>query len=207
VNARKALLSVSAILALTLASCGTLNRAGKDLFLGVGTPVLILYGGSVDGWESAKAAREGMDSGGAFEVLAFPFTFLYHGFEHTIYGVAHIIDLPLCLFYGLAEIGGVMPEVKPLDIYTGTVFDKWAGSGHVDGHLRNADDEIASAAGEMCGVRAGDKSLGRDAPGVHARSADEFAFDHRDGLTSVGKPPCQWWAGLAGPDDDRVEML
>jgi hypothetical protein len=133
VNARKALLSVSAILALTLASCGTLNRAGKDLFLGVGTPVLILYGGSVDGWESAKAAREGMDSGGAFEVLAFPFTFLYHGFEHTIYGVAHIIDLPLCLFYGLAEIGGVMPEVKPLDIYTGTVFDKWAGSGQSSG--------------------------------------------------------------------------
>ena len=125
-NARQALLSVSALLALTFASCGTVNRAGKDATIGVLSPFVIVYGASVDGWESAKATREGLDSGGAMEVVAFPFTFLYHAFGHTIYTVAHIVDLPLCLFYGLAEIGGVMPDVKPLDIYTGTVFDKWA---------------------------------------------------------------------------------
>ena len=36
------------------------------------------------------------------------------------------VDLPLCLFYGAAELHPSGPEVKPLDIYQGTWFDKWA---------------------------------------------------------------------------------
>ena len=125
-NAPKALLSLSALLALPLASCGTLNRAGKDLMLGIGTPVLIVYGGATDGYTSAKSVREGMDSGAAVEVLAFPFTFLYHAFEHGIYGIIHIIDFPLCLFYGAAELHPYGPEIEPLDFYDGTWFDKWS---------------------------------------------------------------------------------
>lgn len=124
-NARKALLSVS-LLATTLTSCGTLNRAGKDLFLGVGTPVLMIYGGATDGATSAQNVRKGLESGASVEVLAFPFTFLYHAIEHGIYGIIHIIDLPMCLFYGAAELHPYGPEIKPLDIYQGTWFDTWA---------------------------------------------------------------------------------
>lgn len=132
-NAPKALLSLSALLALPLASCGTLNRAGKDLFLGVGTPILMVYGGATDGYTSAKSVRTGMDSGAAVEVLAFPFTFAYHAIEHGVYGIVHIIDFPLCLFYGAAELHPAGPEIMPLDFYQGTWFDKWAAKGKKKG--------------------------------------------------------------------------
>ncbi len=124
-NAQKALLSVSLLLASTLASCGTMNRAGKDLMLGVGTPVLMVYGGATDGYTTSQNVRNGMESGAAVQVLSFPFTFFYHAVEHGLYGVAHLIDLPMCLFYGAAEINPSGPEVKPLDIYHGTWFDTW----------------------------------------------------------------------------------
>ncbi len=128
-NARNALISVSALLATTLASCGTLNRAGKDIFLGLGTPVLMIYGGATDGYSTAKSVRSGMESGAAVEVLAFPFTFCYHAIKHGFYGIVHIVDLPLCLFYGPAELHPSGPEVMPLDIYQGTWFDTWAQKG------------------------------------------------------------------------------
>ncbi|MBX3461603.1 MAG: hypothetical protein KF830_00390 [Planctomycetes bacterium] len=128
-NVRHALLSLSALAATTLASCGTLNRAGKDLMLGVGTPVLMVYGGATDGYTSAKSARTGLESGPVIEVLAFPFTFLFHAIEHGVYGIIHLIDFPLCLFYGAAELHPYGPDIKPLDFYQGTWFDSWAKSG------------------------------------------------------------------------------
>lgn len=127
-NARKALLSVSVLLATTLASCGTFSRACKDVTIGVLTviPVIPIYGGATDGATSAQNVRKGMDSGAGVEVLAFPFTFLYHGLEHILYGVVHIIDLPCCLVYWTAEVHPNGPEIKPLDIYQGTWFDSWS---------------------------------------------------------------------------------
>ena len=127
-NARKVLLSTSALLATTFASCGTLNRAGKDAFIGVLTPVWMVYGGSTDGVTSAQSVQHGMGSGDAVSALAFPFTFCYHAFEHLLYGVVHIVDFPLCLFYGAAELYPNGPDIKPLDIYQGTWFDDWAGT-------------------------------------------------------------------------------
>ncbi|MBL9079133.1 MAG: hypothetical protein JNL08_16645 [Planctomycetes bacterium] len=130
-NARQALLSLSVLAATTLTSCGTLNRAGKDAFVGVLTvvPVLPIYGGATDGYTSAKAVRTGLESGSAVEVLAFPFTFAYHTFEHFVYGIVHIVDFPLCLFYGAAELHPYGPEIKPLDFYQGTWFDHGGKSG------------------------------------------------------------------------------
>lgn len=125
-NARTALLSLSAVLALPLASCGTLNRAGKDLFLGVGTPVLMVYGGATDGYASAKNVRTGMDGGAGIEVLAFPFTFAYHAVEHGFYGIVHLVDFCFTPFYAAAEAHPYGPDIKPLDFYQGTLFDKWA---------------------------------------------------------------------------------
>jgi len=111
---------------MTLTSCGTLNRAGKDLMLGVGTPVLMIYGGATDGLQTSQNVREGMGSGAAVQVLSFPFTFAYHAFEHGLYGLAHLVDLPFCVLYGPAELHPAGPEVMPLDIYQGTWFDSWA---------------------------------------------------------------------------------
>ena len=125
-NVRKLLLPVFALVALTFASCGTINRAGKDLMLGVGTPILMVYGGATDGYATSANVREGLDSGAPVQVLAFPFTFFYHALEHGIYGIVHLVDLPLCLFYGAAELHPYGPEVMPLDIYQGTWFDDWA---------------------------------------------------------------------------------
>jgi predicted small secreted protein len=144
VNARKAILSVSALLATTLASCGTINRAGKDIFLGVGTPVLMVYGGATDGYTSAQNVRTGLGSGGAVEVLAFPFTFCYHALEHGIYGIVHIIDLPMCLFYGPAELHPSGPDIKPLDIYQGTWFDSWAGTTKKSGTDAESGEMVSS---------------------------------------------------------------
>ncbi len=129
--ARKALLSIFALVTVTFASCGTFNRAGKDLVLGVGTPVLALYGGATDGLTSSQSVRDGMGSGAGVQVLAFPFTFGYHALEHAIYGFTHLVDLPLCVLYGAAELHPYGPEVMPLDIYEGTVFDTWAADSRV----------------------------------------------------------------------------
>jgi predicted small secreted protein len=124
-NARKALVAIFALLMVSLASCGTARRAGKDAFVGALTvvPLLPLYGGATDGYTSARKVRDGLHGGAAVEVIAFPFTFFYHFVEHAVYGVIHIIDLPLCALYGAAELHPYGPEIRPLDFYTGTFFD------------------------------------------------------------------------------------
>ena len=123
-NVRKAALVLSVVLATTLASCGTARRAGKDLFVAIASPAIALYGGGVDGYESAVAVRNGLDSSSPVEVLALPFTFLYHTFEHAIYCGIHAVDFFLFPAYGLAELHPAGPEVRPLDFYSGTWFDE-----------------------------------------------------------------------------------
>jgi hypothetical protein len=123
-NARNALLAVTLTLTATLASCGSLRRAGKDAFVAVASPVLVVYGGATDGYESARAVRTGLDSGSAVEVLAFPFTFFYHGIEHAIYCGIHLLDLPLTPLYALTELPPASVPIEPLDFYQGTWFDE-----------------------------------------------------------------------------------
>jgi hypothetical protein len=88
----------------------------------------MVYGGATDGHEAAVGVRKGLDSGSMMEVVAFPFTFAYYAFEHGLYGCIHIIDFFFFPFYGLAELHPNGPEIKPLDFYHGTWFDKWAQS-------------------------------------------------------------------------------
>ncbi|MFM1871874.1 MAG: hypothetical protein RL398_1296 [Planctomycetota bacterium] len=133
---RKALLAVS-LLATTLVSCGTARRAGKDIMLGVGTPVLMLYGGATDGYTTAREVREGMDGSGVIEVVAFPFTFTYNAVKHGVYGLIHLVDLPLCLLYGPAELHPHGPEIEPLDFYQGTMFDKTSSTDAESGETKN----------------------------------------------------------------------
>lgn len=135
VNARKALISVFALAAMTLTSCGTIKRAGKDIFLGAATPVLMLYGGATDGMATSQNVREGMGSGGTVQVISFPFTFFYHAIEHGIYGLTHLVDLPLCAVYGPAELLPGGPKIEPLDIYQGTWFDSSSSTDAESGEL------------------------------------------------------------------------
>ncbi len=125
-NARKVLVSVSALLATTLTSCGTLNRMGEDTMMVVGCPAFIPYAAATDGYTSAKNVREGMGGFSMIEVLALPITFTYHFFEHSVYTLVHAVDLFPCVgVYWLAEIHPHGPEIRPMNIYT-TYFDEWA---------------------------------------------------------------------------------
>ena len=128
-NARKVLLAALVLTTVTLSSCGSLRRAGKDAFVGITSPFLIIYGGATDGYDSAVTVREGLDSGSAVEVLAFPFTFFYHALEHFIYCGIHVLDLPLTPFYALSELPPANNDIQPLDFYQGTWFDQVEGSG------------------------------------------------------------------------------
>ncbi len=78
---------------------------------------------------------------------------------------------------------------------------------HVHADRSGPDSVFGAAAGQVGGVRAGHQRLGWDASGVDAGAADVFALDDRDPLPGGGQPTRQWRSGLAGTDDDRVEML
>ena len=110
-------------LALALQSCGSVRRAGKDLTMAVATPVMMLYGGGVDATASAQEAREGTGGSSVMEVIYFFPAFVWHSVKHGLYGVAHALDFVAFPFYAGAELHPYGPEIKPLDIYSGTWFD------------------------------------------------------------------------------------
>lgn len=127
-NARKASSSIAVLLTVivvvsSLTSCGTMRRLGKDLTVTVASPVIALYGGATDGYASAVNVREGFGENAGVEVLALPFTFVYHTIKHALYCGYHAFDALLFPAYGLAELNDYGPEVEPLDIYMGTWFD------------------------------------------------------------------------------------
>lgn len=123
-NLRQITTTATVFLALTLASCGTFRRAGKDLVLGVGTPVLMLYGGGTDAAASANETKEGLGGSAATEFLTTVVSFPFHAIKHGFYGLVHAGDFFLFPIYGLAELHPYGPDIEPLDYYTGTWFDK-----------------------------------------------------------------------------------
>jgi hypothetical protein len=110
-------------LLLTFTSCGTVNRAAKDVVLGVGTPVLMLYGGGTDAVATAGEVKGGLGGSAATEFFATVFSFPFHAIKHGFYGLIHVGDFFLFPVYGLAEMHPYGPEIEPLDFYTGTWFD------------------------------------------------------------------------------------
>ncbi len=129
-NLRTASLPVLVLLLLTLASCGTTRRAGKDVGVTVLSPVIALYGGSVDGLQAAEGVRDGWQSGPFIGVLVAPFTFTFHTAKHLVYCGVHAVDFFMFPFYGMAELYPDGPGIVPLDYYTGTPFDQ-AGDSEV----------------------------------------------------------------------------
>ena len=121
---RSALPQLAAIVLMGLScSCGTLHRAGKDLVLGVGAPALMVYDGAADGLTTSRNVREGIGGGALVQGVAFPFTFAIHAIEHGVYGITHLVDLPLCPIYGALELYPYGPHIEPLNIYRETWFD------------------------------------------------------------------------------------
>ena len=68
------------------------------------------------------------------------------------------------------------------------------------------DAVFGGAAGEVRGVGAGDQRLGRHAAGVDAGAAEQLALDERDLHPGAGQAAGERRAGLAGADDDGVEV-
>ncbi|MEZ5965566.1 MAG: hypothetical protein R3F56_17155 [Planctomycetota bacterium] len=123
-NLRKASLSTFALLALSLTSCDSFRRAGKDLTVAVLSPGIILYGAATDAVGTTEQAREALGGGSVMQTITLPFAFLWRGVVHTVYCGAHAVDFFLLPVYGLADLHPYGPEIKPLDFYQGTWFDK-----------------------------------------------------------------------------------
>jgi predicted small secreted protein len=123
-NLRKLTTTAIVFLALSLTSCGTARRAGKDLFLGIGTPVLMLYGGGTDAAATAQEVEAGLGGSAATEFFATVVSFPFHAIKHGFYGLVHAADFFLFPIYGLAELHPYGPDIEPLDYYTGTWFDR-----------------------------------------------------------------------------------
>lgn len=75
------------------------------------------------------------------------------------------------------------------------------GDGTWDGH-----PVVLGAAGEMRGIGTRHQCLGRRAAGVDAGAAEAVALDDRHALAGGCQAMCERRAGLAGADDDGVEL-
>lgn len=117
-------LAFVAFLVLSLSSCGTVRRAGKDLGVVAVSPALVLYGGFTDGYTTAREVRTGLGGGPIVEVITMIPASIFHTVKHAIYIVFHAVDFVLFPVYGAAELHPYGPEIKPLDYYTGTFFDQ-----------------------------------------------------------------------------------
>ena len=78
---------------------------------------------------------------------------------------------------------------------------------HVDADITPDHHTIlGGAARDPGGIGARYQGLGRGAAGIDASSADEMALNDSHLHRGAGKAECQRWSGLAGADDDRVEV-
>ncbi len=125
-NLRKSFVAAAVLLALTLSSCGTMRRAGKDLGIVVASPILIPYAGFADGFTDAKNVGEGLGPGATptYEVLVIPFSTAWGLIKHTFFVALHAVDFVAFPIYGAAELYPYGPEIEPLDYYSGTPFDR-----------------------------------------------------------------------------------
>ena len=79
---------------------------------------------------------------------------------------------------------------------------------HVNAHAALEDHSVvAGAACHVGGVRAGHHRLGRDAPGVDARPAEQMALDDGDRHAGTRQPVRKRGRRLPGADDDRVVFV
>ena len=116
--------AVFAAVLLSLQSCGTMRRLGKDLYVAVTSPVLIPMAAGSDAYSGAVEVRKGYQGGAFTEVVSMPFLFLWHGIKHTLCVGVHVLDVALTPIYGISELSEFGPEIQPLDYYQNTWFDR-----------------------------------------------------------------------------------
>jgi hypothetical protein len=136
---RKGLIAALLTLGILSTSCGSFRRLGKDALITVASVPLILYGGATDGWVTSETVFDNFEQDDRaaavpfpvvnkptriLSFIVFPIAFVFEAGKHTYYWARHVFDLFLFPFYGLAELHPYGPEVEPLDIYTGTWFDR-----------------------------------------------------------------------------------
>ena len=102
---------------------GSLNRAGKDLFIVAASPGILPYGASTDAAVDARTIQEGLGANEFWQVAFFPFTFAYRSLDHGFSIGIHAVDFLASPFYILADANNFGPDIKPLQIYSGTIFD------------------------------------------------------------------------------------
>ena len=144
---RKGLVAALLTIGFIGTSCGSMRRLGKDVFIGIASVPLIVYGGATDGWIDSETVFDNYQQDDRASMLpvpivdkptrllsfiVFPITFLFEAGKHTYYWARHVFDILLFPFYGLAELHPYGPAVEPLDIYTGTWFDKKSDRQHTD---------------------------------------------------------------------------
>ena len=123
-NLRQAALSTFAVLALSLSSCDSLRRVGKDITVSVLSPGIIFYGAATDAVSTTAQAREALGGGSVMQTITLPFAFLWRAVVHTLYCGAHLVDIVLFPAYLAADLNPNGPKIEPLDFYQGTWFDK-----------------------------------------------------------------------------------
>src|SRR5688572_13510380 len=144
---RKGLVAALITIGFISTSCGSLRRLGKDVAIGIASVPLIVYGGATDGWVTSETVFDNFQQDDREAIIpapvvnkptrilsfiVFPIAFLFEAGEHTYYWARHVFDIFLFPFYGLAELHPYGPEIEPLDIYTGTWFDKTTDRQHTD---------------------------------------------------------------------------
>lgn len=115
--------AVLAVLPLSLNSCGTMIRLGKDVGIVLVSPILIPMAGGSDAVNAAREVRKGYGGGGFTEIIAMPFMFGWHSLKHTFYVGAHALDTLMTPWLALTELSAGGPEIVNLDFYGNTPFD------------------------------------------------------------------------------------
>lgn len=114
-----------AAVVLSLTSCNTMRRLGKDLYVAVpGLVSVVPMAACADSYRDATATQEGYQTGGVTQVLSFPLFMVWNTVKHLGYWGVHVVDIPMNLFYGISEASSFGPEIEPLDYYQATWFDK-----------------------------------------------------------------------------------
>jgi predicted small secreted protein len=114
-----------AAVVLSLTSCNTMRRLGKDLYVaGPGLVTVVPMAACADSYRDATATQKGYETGGVTQVLSFPLFLIWNTVKHLGYWGVHVIDIPLNVFYGISEASSFGPEIEPLDYYQSTWFDK-----------------------------------------------------------------------------------
>ena len=116
-------LCLACALLLSFTSCGATKRFGKDVFITVTSPAVILYGAGTDTMTDVNNIQTGMDASPWVQPFFFPFALTYRLIDHTLSCTFYALDAFAYPFYGMAELNDFGPEIKPLMIYKNTIFD------------------------------------------------------------------------------------